>query len=614
MRKIVCLFLLLCVPSVLFASDIPVFFSEEIVVTALRRVQPLGESSSQVKVISSKDIGRTGAKTVSEVLRSVAEVNIKSTGGLGGISTLRLKSASSSQVLLLVDGQKINSSLLGVFDMNDILLSNVERIEIAEDSLSSVYGADALGGVINIITKGSSGKPVAVSVNYGSFGESGTSISVGQSVSDLSFRAFYQDLKSNGYRQNSDYKNTGYGLAADWSDLVSLKYNITNSERGNPGVPASDTDKWSASTPFDRQKDFYGNLSVDIKGDLAGSFSKLAFFDNVQDQNVHYQDSFTGLFSDDRYFSRLYGTEYQNVCKFSSSVLTTGVEWKRTMGESSKAGSHNLDNSSVYANLDSGPGLPMSANFGVRYDNGGVWGSEITPRVGMVVNLSDMGSLRYSFAKAFRAPTINELYWNEPAWGMFGNPDLRPEKSDSFNITYEKMFRGTSFSAGYYRNLITDMISWTETSPFVWQTQNINSAKVEGMSIGLKQEIIPGLSFYADYNKEEVSDRTSGTTIPYSPAYKVNAGLELFVDGLSININSRDVSSVYTDTANTKTLPAYRVVDLVVSKDLLSAKLTASLFNMFDETYYESVGSSTVDWQERGYPMPGRRFEVRVSL
>lgn len=613
MRKIACLFSLLCFSTASFASDIPVFYGEQIVVTASRRLQPVLESSSAVKLISSKDIKKTGAKTVAEALKSVAEVNVKSTGGLGGISTIRLKSASSSQVLILIDGQKVNSTLLGVFDLNDIPLTNIDRIEIVEDSLSSIYGADALGGVINIITKGAQARPLTVSVNYGSFGETGASISAGGSFSGLSYQTFYQDLKTDGFRQNSDYKNQGYGLSVTWADLVSLKYNITNSERGNPGVPASDTDSRSASTPFDRQKDFYGNLILAFKGSADSLSNKLTLFETVQDQQVHYQDSFTGIFTDDRYFSRIYGSELQSIARFSRSVLTTGAEWKRSYGESSKAGNRFLDNSSVYVNLDSGPGLPMAANLGIRYDNSGVWGSELNPRVGMIVDLSGGSRLKYSFAKAFRAPTINELYWNEPSWGMFGNPDLRPEKSDSFNISFEKAFGGGAFSAGYYANRITDMISWTETSPWVWQTQNISSAKVEGINIGLRKELLTGLSLYADYNRENIVDTASGSAIPYSPDWKINAGLELSADGLSVNLNSKDVSSVYTDTANTKTLPAYRVVDLIVSKNIISAEITASLLNIFDEKYFESAGFSTVDWQERGYPMPGRRFEVKVS-
>jgi len=614
MRKSICLFLLLCFSSVSFASDVPVFSGDQIVVTAVRRPQPISGSSSTVKIISSDDIGKTGAKTVAEALKSVTEVNVKSTGGLGGISTVRLKSASSSQILLLVDGQKVNSTLLGVFDLNDIPVLNIDRIEIVEDSLSAIYGADAMGGVINIITKGTKMKPLAASVNYGSFGEFGAYLSSGGSLSDLSYQVFFQDLKSEGFRQNSDYKNQGYGVSLDWKDSLSLKYNAANSEKGNPGVPASDTDSWSASTPFDRQQDFYGNLSIDLKNRIGDSSNKLTLFENTQNETVHYQDSFTGLFTDDRYFSRIYGSELQNITRFSRAVLTSGVEWKRSIGDSSKAGDHNLDNSSVYVNLDSGSGLPMSANFGLRYDNSPVWGSELMPRVGMIIDLSGGNRLRYSLAKAFRAPTINELYWNEPSYGMYGNPDLKPEKSDSFNVVLENICGNDSLSAGYYSNRMTDMISWVQTSPFVWQTQNISSAKVDGVSLGVKKELLPGALIYASYNGENVTDLSSGKKIPYSPDYRVNAGLELSSNGLCININSKDVATVYTDTANTQTLPPYRVVDLIVSKNIFSAKMTASVLNIFDERYYESAGYSTVDWKERGYPMPGRRFEVKFSI
>lgn len=614
MRKSICLFLLLCFSSVSFAADVPIFSGDQIVVTAVRRPQPISGSSSTVKIISSDDIGKTGAKTVAEALKSVTEVNVKSTGGLGGISTVRLKSASSSQILLLVDGQKINSALLGVFDLNDIPVLNIDRIEIVEDSLSAIYGADAMGGVINIITKGTKMKPLTASVNYGSFGEFGAYLSSTGTLSDLSYQVFFQDLKSEGFRQNSDYKNQGYGVSLDWKDSLSLKYNTANSEKGNPGVPASDTDSWSASTPFDRQKDFYGNLSIDLKNRIGDSSNKLTLFENTQNETVHYQDSFTGLFTDDRYFSRIYGSELQNITRFSRAVLTSGVEWKRSIGDSSKAGDHNLDNSSVYVNLDSGSGLPMSANFGLRYDNSPVWGSELMPRVGMIIDLSGGNRLRYSLAKAFRAPTINELYWSEPSYGMYGNPDLKPEKSDSFNIVLENICGNDSLSAGYYSNRMTDMISWVQTSPFVWQTQNISSAKVDGVSLGVKKEFLPGASIYVSYNGENVTDLSSGKKIPYSPDYRVNAGLELSSGGLRININSKDVASVYTDTANTQTLPPYRVVDLIVSKNIFSAKMTASVLNIFDERYYESTGYSTVDWKERGYPMPGRRFEVKFSI
>ena len=613
MRQLVCLLLLVCFSSVSFASDIPVFFGEEVVVTASRRIQPASEPSSPVKVITEEDINKSGAKTAADALRAISSVNIKSTGGLGGISTLRLRSASSSQVLLLLNGQKINSALLGVFDLNDIPVSNIKKIEVVEDSLSSIYGADAVGGVINIITRSHDERPVSVSVNYGSFGEIGLSGAAGGTIYGLGYYMSLDDIRSDGFRQNSDYRNRGYSIAIDWGGTASLKYDVLSSERGNPGVPSSDDDPWSASTPSDRQKDFYGNLVLGLQGEHFGSKSKLTLFETVQDQNVHYVDSFSGLFNDDRYFSRIYGSEYQNIYRFSSSVLTSGVEWKRSAGISSKAGAHDVDNSSAYFSLDSGPGLPMAANIGARYDSSPVWGGVVNPRAGMVVNIPGGAVLRYSVSQAFRAPTINELYWREPSWGMFGNPDLRPEKSRSFNAVLERAFGGDLVSIGYYSNRIEDMISWTETSPWVWQPENINAARIEGISLGAKKEITAGLALYADYNTENVTDTASGLFVPYSPVYKFNAGIEIIERGLSIRLNSRDVSKVYTDTANTKTLPAYRVVDLVASKKAGLLNVRASLLNIFDEKYFESTGYSQVDWQERGYPMPGRRFEVRLS-
>jgi len=612
MKKFLPLFLFLFLFSKLFA-DVPVFYGEELIVVATKSLLPVSKTFQKVRVITQDEIKKSGVKTVSEAIDLVSTIKVKSTGYLGSISSTRMKSATASQVLLLLDGQKINSPLLGMFDLNDIQVSDVERIEIVEDSLSYLFGADAVGGAINIVTKDDKSHKINAAISYGSYNQSSYSVSAASSLANLSFGFDFNNLRTDGFRQNSDYKNNSLSLFAEYAGNLMIKYRLANSDRGNPGVPPSDNDSWAASTPNDRQKDFYGNLLIDIKGDYFGLLDKISFSENVQNENVHFFDVFSGSFTDEDYFGRILTLNAQKSISFSNSNLIYGCDFKRSDGKSAKTGEHSIDNSSIFLNLSSNIDLPLAANFGLRYDDSKVWGSQLTPAVLMRANLGEFGRLKYSFSKSFRAPTINELYWDEPSWGMFGNPNLKPEKGSSFGVYYEKDLYGSNIELGYYQNNISDMITWKETSPFVWQTTNIDSAKIEGVTFGIKKELIKGVRVFVDYNNESVVDLSSQKTIPYSPAYKINSGIELFADGLTINLRSKDVSQVFTDSNNLKTLPAYRVVDLTLLKKIYDIIFSASVMNLFNETYYESVGNSQVDWKERPYPMPGRRFEIRLS-
>lgn len=610
----VLLSLLLAVPSI--AQEIQIFYGSEIVVTASRRVQLRSQSFSNVKVITSDDIKKSGATTAADILRTDSDVNIKSTGGLGGISMAKLKSANSSQILVLVDGSRVNSSLLGVSDLGDIPLYNVERIEVVEEPISSVYGSDALGGVINIITKRGQANPVSAEIKYGSFGELGAAAGISGGLGRLTYYAAYNQLRSDGFRTNGDYSSKGYTLNLSVGDLASLKFNSSYSERGNPGVPSSAADPASASTPLDRQKDSLSNFEATFNPKVIGIFDgRLTVSQNMWDQKVHYQDFLAGTFVDDRYFSQITDVNMLGTATFSKLYsLTTGFEFKRDLGESSKAGIKTVDTISVYLDNEFAPLDPMSISLSLRADQNKNWGSVLTPRAASVLRLDDGSIFRLSVSKAFRAPTINELYWNDPSWGMYGNPNLKPENSDCAGLSYEKDDGALRTSLNYYINKISNMIAWSQTAPFSWQTVNIDSAKIEGIGLEVERLILDGTSVYLRGNLESCINSSTGKTLAYSPSQKFNAGFKFGSGALTGRLNVKGVSQVYTDAANTKTIPAYQVADLTVTGKLGASEISAGLYNMFDTSYYESVGADPVTWAERGYPMPGRRIEIGIKI
>ncbi len=608
------LFLLLC--SVCLADDTPVFFGDEVVVTASKFLQRVKSTFPEVSVINSRQIEKSGALTVSDALRSCADVTVKNNGGPGGISTIKLRSAASEQVLVLLNGVRLNSSLLGLVDLNDISVQNIDRIEIVKEPVSVLYGSDAMGGVINIITKAGD-KPYSLSLKFGSFGENTASVGTSGKAGPVKYNVSLQQGNYDGFRTNSYYRSKGAALGIDVADVLVIKYNLSSSQRGNPGVPTSDTDPSSSSTPDDWQKDMNNDLAISMG--LVNSDSlkmKLNLSKAFSDEWTHYADGFIpNLFYDDQYLSSSSAAELLNDIRLNSFCrLDIGLESRRNEATSAKAGMHYIDNNSVSANAYVGEGLPAGATLGVRLDKNSMFGDEINPRVGFLISAKDL-TIRTSVSSAFRAPTLNELFYNDPAWMMYGNPNLKPEKSVGVNIEAEKDLGIFTYSADYYENNISDMIKWVPTGIIGYQAVNIDRAKVEGFGVELKKEVPGILSVRLSRNFENAVDTLTSKQLTYSPVYKTDVDLSVGnLNCLEMDVNSSSVSDVYDDPANTRVVPGHTVVNLGFSKTIGMFEVNAVVKNLFNAQYFESMGFSSVDFKERGYPMPGRTFEVGVKI
>lgn len=606
---------LTAVPAVSLESR--VYYGEPVIVTALKRPVLLSKVLENTSVIDSKEIKMSGAVNAADVLRNRAAIYVKSAGGLSGISSVKIKSASAEQVLVLLDGVRLNSTLLGMTDLNNIPASSIERIEIISNPMSGIWGADAMGGVINIITKKSQDKPVKISVSAGSFGQIDSLIGAGAKSGALEYYLSYGYLKSDGYRVNSDYSAGNISLNINAGNMASINYSASNSQRGNPGVPSSDTDPSSASTPNDRQADSVSKILISLDpGNGQMGFPKLNLSQIDWVEKTHYADWFTpSFFYDDTYLSRISQVElYSTIMAGKSTKLTSGLEFKRNYGQSPKAMVHTVDNAAVYINGQTGEDLPAGIIYGLRYDSNSSFGSVLTPKVACVFNFDKTTSAKINLATAFRAPTINELYWDDPAFLTFGNPDLRPETSNSAGITLEKNIFGIESSFNYYYTRISDMIKWSQTGPLSWQPVNLDKTRIEGIQLNIKKELIKGLELSSGWNNEVCADERTQKTLTYSPKNKLNAAINYTLNDVSCRLAYRYVSDVYTNAANSALIPAYQTVDLGLSKKIKDMSVTLSLENLFNENYSESVGTSPVDWKERGYPMPGRRISVGVKI
>lgn len=596
MKKLIGLLIGLMVISTYSLADVPRFYGEELVVTALRVPRLKSSIPWDTTVITREDIEDSTAVKLGDIVRTVPGVSVKANGGLSSQISARLRGSNSQQVLVLLNGNRINSPSLGTFDLGDILLTDVERIEIVKAPLSSLYGADAVGGVINIITRKGTEKPeVVVSAGYGEYAT--RNLSVAGSGPNYFFSAAAID--SDGFRANSAYKAQDFNLR------------LTN-EYFEAGIKKCDTDKGSPGsldffTPQARQSDKNMFYDLAYKADKVGLKATLS--QATLDQK--YENPTFAILSTHKTISTNLNIQE------SIGDYVAGLEIRNDNSQSTNSGNHDLTNKAVYAQAEIGPMV-----IGAREDITSSYGNHFNPRVGFVFNLRHDTLLKTSWGSSFKAPTIDDLYWaklTEPGWpsGVVtteGNPNLKPETSQSFDITLErKLSRKSSVRLSYYVSQIKDMIRWTNTSTSTidafWTPTNISDADIQGIEFEYEKEVAKHLKTFINFGYQLAKDASSDNFLDYAPQNQLNAGLKYRnPDKFDSNIIVRYVGERYTNLSNSTQLPSYTVVDLSLSKDFGNYTVKGDIENLFGESYAESYGFSDV------YPMPGRRYNVGVSI
>jgi outer membrane cobalamin receptor len=588
--------------SASFAQEIPRFYGEEVVVTAARMPQPISQSPWNTSVITSEEL--KNIKTVGEALRSVPGIDSQAFGYLGAVNTIRVRGANASQVLILVDGSRINSPLLGTFDMGDLLIDNIEKIEIVRAPLSAVYGSDAISGVINIITKSPGESKKSIFASAASFGTQQYKVNFANERFALS--ADY--LRSDGFRTNSDYSGKNIAGKAmlpvgNWETMLDVAY--YDAVKGVPGVPTSESDPGSATEPNDRQTDKNTRLALSIKN----KEMNFKVYHNALDQKL---DPY--IYGASANLTWQTGIEWQHGFKLGLGDFLYGIEAREDTGKGTMSGQHTIRNYALYVQDVFQPRQDLSITASIRGDKHSVAGESVNPRVGMAYNPARDLTIRSSVGTAFRAPTLNELYWND-GW-MFGDASLKPEKAVSFDVGLERgLGQGSYAKVNYFLSSITDLILWDWMSSTIeTRAKNIGEVALQGVEFEFVKGLWAGGKGFINFtyqkaeNKKDFDPLAEGKAIRYAPESKLNAGLS-YAGG---NLIIRHVSEQYADNHNTVKLPAYTVVDLRLSRKLANFDIDFGVDNLFDEKYSEAVGNHPVTYANIKYPMPGRRYTLGI--
>lgn len=577
-KKLICLFGLVGLVGCASALDIPRFYGEEIVVTASRYPQLISESPASITVVTAKEIQASGAINVADALRLVSGVDIKSTGYLWGENTIRLRGSTSDQILLLVDGRRNNSPQGAWNQFDNISLGDIEKIEVVRGPASALYGADAVGGVVNIITKKGVKPETNISASLSTFNTQKYSIT--HSLSHKALNGFFaaESTRSDGQRPNSDYDGQNFKGKVTWNirekvDLA-LSAGLYQATKGVPNTIVT-------PSLTDRQTDRKGY--IDLSGNLG----------NIEVRT--YQNQF------DRKFSSATISQHKNWTDgielgLNLPYLSSGFEWRGDRIESTENGGHATYNLALFLQKEIEFDRSLKVVLGARGDKHSVFGSVLSPRAGLIYHPVPDTTIRSSWGESFRAPNFDDLYWPTTPW-VAGNPNLRPEKAQTIDLGIDRSFDNSMVaSLGLFTSNINDMIGWAPGSDGVWRPSNVDTAKLEGGEAELKKSFTPLFSGFINYTYLKAVDTATNKELIYKPNNKANLGFRFDEDRLKAYVTLKYIDKQFTDSANTDILPSYTIVDAGMER----APLTLKINNLFNENYQES----------KDYPMPGRTFTL----
>jgi vitamin B12 transporter len=590
--------------------------TEGIVVSATRIETPVNEIGSSVTVITDKEIERDQKRTLPDVLRTVPGLNIVQTGGPGGKTSVFMRGSNSNHTKVLIDGIDANDpSQDGVFDFGQVLTSDIAQVEVLRGPQSSLYGSDAIGGVVNIVTKTGEGPAQFTGrLEGGSFETFNQSASVRGSVSrfrySFSVAHFLTDdtpvtpldlLPPGRKRINDNYENITLStkLGVDLTDIFSIDVvgRYTDSTlffTGEdfsffPSVPAAAQSEQNARQLFTRG---------DARLALFGGAFKNRFGVGYTNYHTTIQAPDTGFGvppENINHGDRLKFDWQGNIELGKDHVLILGVEDQTDRLIDSPISAEN-GNTAGFAELQSEvvPNLFVAASG--RYDDNERFGGKATWRIAPAYLIPKTGTkLKASYGTGFKAPSLTQLFVSFPAFNFFANTNLEPEESEGYDIGFEQALVGerVRFGATYFHNDITNLIAANATFTSL---ENVGQATTEGVETFVSVAVTDRFKVRGDYTYTDAIDATTGLELLRRPKHKASLNvIWLPTDRLTISATALYVGSQVDGDRSFSIqrldTDPYFVVNLAADYDLgKGVTLFARIDNVFDERYENPTG------------------------
>jgi vitamin B12 transporter len=561
---------------------------DDVVVTAARVAQPIDEVIGSVTVITRDQIEARQSQSLQDLLRGEAGFDISNSGGLGKSSSIFLRGANSSQTLILVDGVRLGSATSGATALEFIPVDQIERIEIMRGPRSSLYGSDAIGGVIQIFTRNNNG--INASVSAGSYNTQNYSAGFGMHTDGLRFSV------NGGYLQSEGFNSCVGSFSAACFTVEPDKDGYRNSSAtvrigyafGNVADLEFSTLYAQGLTEFDGDyvnETRFRNTAPSARLRLSPS--------DVLDITVTggvTQDKSTS-FKNNTYKSR-FNTEKRNASvqmdwRIGQQQLSLGADYLNDSVDSDiEYTAIKRDNTGLYAQLLSKlDAHEFSASL--RHDDNQQFGTHNTGNLGWKWFVLDRAlAINAGWGQGFHAPSFNDLYY---PFG-FGNPDLKPERSQSYELGITGEHDWLNWSLQTYSTKAKDLIAYNVN----FLPDNISEARLQGVELTLSGQWNK-LNAALNYTASDPRSRQAGSNYNHILARRarqsarLEAGYDIGIVQLSGAIHT--VGKRYDDLANTQMLAGYTTIDFNANFKLgKDFSLQIKLSNAFDHEYQTAYG------------------------
>ncbi len=577
------------------------FESHEIIVTGNRiGFVEKNDFTAPATIINAEEIRNRGAAYISDLLRTVPGAAVNRSGPMGGLTQLRLRGSEGNHILVLVDGVEVSNPNTGEFDFASLRSEDVVRIEVLRGEQSALWGSDALGGVVNIITKaGETVESYRLALKAGSFntleGQVSAVVPVGKAALSINGNVFRTD----------GYDVSGGNGDKDGADSRALNIGLNEVEIGELTLSA----KYSAShalSEFDADTDFDGRLNDTLSdtitktqtGRISARF-EVAGFDNLVNFSLTdtKQNTVGTSFPNDTTGKRTQINWAAEKNWDAHSITVLAETEKEQFSNFGGAGAGQNQNESIrnYALAAdyrySKNALTLSASgradFNDIFDNSQTW------RIGAGYAIQDIGGrLRASVGSGVKNPSMTELFGFFPAF-FVGNPDIKPETSTGYNIGYDQTWRSWNLSADYFRSDLKDEI-FTDFGVFPSTVRNrASKSKREGVELEARGNV--GKTIDVRASATFLNAKENGVRELRRPKFLASARASWTPnEPISLTLSADHTGSqIDTDfaTFSRVQLKAFTLVGLNIRysvNDIVTLSVRGE--NLLDEKYQEVVG------------------------
>lgn len=571
-------------------TDIPA-----IVITPSRFPQALDKVGSSISIITGEELEARKEPNLLEALRNVEGLQVNQSGGLGRTTSVFLRGAGANQTLVLVDGIPVNEVNSGLFDFADLTTLGIERVEIIRGPQSVMYGADAMGGVINIITSKIDSEPkTSFGFETGTYNTQRYISKVSGGTDTVRGSAAFSYLNSDnisvanrdrGNPENDPYDNMSVvgSVEADLPQEVAIKTNL----RYTRARTSLDT--------FDFERGFVDALDFAQRRDTLQSSTNISreFTNWTPSLLLGYNfDEFEGrdgenVFNNYEFTSSTLSVQQQNLIRFTDEMTGLGgYSYRRSDGENIGSFNERREINSLFYEQQYSPLESTTLGAGIRYDHDSTFGDETTYRFNIAHLLPELNSkLRASYGTGFRAPTFNDLFF--PG---FSNPDLSPERSRGFDVGVTSSFFGLQSDVTYFETNYKNLINFnTET----FTPENISCAKVKGIETRLALKEFEWIEPYVTYTYLDSENNETGASLARRAKHQGGMGFAFIpIEKLKLNTNAFYIAS-RKDSGGAK-MDDYFIVSGTAQYEVYDGiEPYIRVQNLFDRDYEEIPGYGT---------------------